>query len=148
MRSQSHRSPTQDAPSSAKTSSRGRVRKMSRAIGRISVTERFLQKGKDALHGVTSRMRARLWPSTWQPSQSSRLHASSYRVSSGDDGRCYVLHQALPQPDYKEFMEAVIKEVNGHVDNNHWKLIPRMEVPESTEVVPSVWAMRCKRDLT
>ncbi len=45
-------------------------------------------------------------------------------------------------------MEAVIKEVNGHIDNNHWKLIPRTEVPEGTEVVPSVWAMQRKQDLT
>jgi hypothetical protein len=58
------------------------------------------------------------------------------------------LHQVLHQPDSREFMEAVIKEVNGHVDNNHWKLIPCTEVPEGTEVVPSVWAMQCKRDLT
>jgi hypothetical protein len=58
------------------------------------------------------------------------------------------LHQALHQPDSKEFVEAVIKEVNGHVDNNHWKLIPRTEVPEGTEVVPSVWAMQHKCDLT
>jgi hypothetical protein len=58
------------------------------------------------------------------------------------------LHQALHQPDSKEFVEAVIKEVSGHVDNNHWKLIPHTEVPEGMEVVPSVWAMQCKWDLT
>ncbi len=62
-------------------------------------------------------------------------------------GDVMYLHQALRQPDSKEFIEAVIKEVNGHVDNDHFKLIPRTEVPEGTEVVPSVWAMRCKWDL-
>ncbi len=63
-------------------------------------------------------------------------------------GDVMYLHQALRQPDSKEFVEAVIKEVNGHVDNNHWKLIPCTEVPEGTEIVPSVWAMQRKRDLT
>jgi hypothetical protein len=29
------------------------------------------------------------------------------------------LHQALHQPDAREFVEAVIKEVNGHINNNH-----------------------------
>jgi hypothetical protein len=53
-------------------------------------------------------------------------------------GDVMYLHQALCQPDSKEFVEAVIKEVNGYIDNNHWKLIPRTEVPESTEAVPSV----------
>ncbi len=34
-------------------------------------------------------------------------------------GGVMYLHQALRQPDSKEFVEAVVKEVNGHVDNNH-----------------------------
>ncbi len=47
-------------------------------------------------------------------------------------GNIMYLHQVLRQPqDAREFMEAVIKEVNGHNDNNHWKLIPRTEVPEA-----------------
>jgi hypothetical protein len=32
-------------------------------------------------------------------------------------------HQALQQSDAKQFVDAVIKEVNGHVNNNHWNLI-------------------------
>jgi hypothetical protein len=56
-------------------------------------------------------------------------------------GNIMYLHQALHQPDAREFVEAVIKEVNGHIDNNHWKLIPHTEVPKDTEVMPSVWAM-------
>ena len=32
-------------------------------------------------------------------------------------------HQALQQSDAKQFADAVIKEVNGHVNNNHWNLI-------------------------
>jgi hypothetical protein len=63
-------------------------------------------------------------------------------------GDIMYLHQVLCQLDPREFVEAVIKEVNGHIDNDHsWKLIPRIEVPEGTEVVPSVWAMQCKQDL-
>jgi hypothetical protein len=58
------------------------------------------------------------------------------------------LHQVLSQPDAREFVEAVIKKVNGHINNDHWKLIPSTEVPGGTEVLPSVWAMQCKQDLT
>ncbi len=32
------------------------------------------------------------------------------------------LQQALKQPNAKEFVQAVIKEVNGHVDSNNWTL--------------------------
>jgi hypothetical protein len=42
-------------------------------------------------------------------------------------GDIMYLHQALHQPDVREFVEAVIKEVNGHIGNDHWKLIPRTE---------------------
>ncbi len=31
------------------------------------------------------------------------------------------LHQTLGQPDSREFVEAVIKEVNDHINNDHWK---------------------------
>jgi hypothetical protein len=63
-------------------------------------------------------------------------------------GDIMYLHQVLRQPDSREFVEAVFKELNSHINNNHWKLIPRTEVPEGMEVIPSVWAMRRKRDLT
>ncbi len=57
-------------------------------------------------------------------------------------------HQALQQPDAKQFANAVVKEVNGHVDNKHRELVKQEEVPEDVQVVPSVWSMRCKRNLT
>jgi hypothetical protein len=63
-------------------------------------------------------------------------------------GDIMYLHEALRQPDSREFVEAVIKELNGHIDNDHWKLIPLTEVPEGTEVIPSVWAMQRKQALT
>ncbi len=42
----------------------------------------------------------------------------------------------------------MVKEVNGHVDNKHWELVKREEVPEDAQVVPSVWPMQRKRNLT
>jgi hypothetical protein len=57
-------------------------------------------------------------------------------------------HQALQQPDAKQCADAVVKEVNGHVDNKHWELVKREEVPEDAHVVPFVWSMQHKRNLT
>ena len=61
-----------------------------------------------------------------------------------------VMHfgQAMKQPDRHQFVEAVVKEVNGHVDNQNFKLIRRSEVPEGEPIQQSVWAMRRKRNLT
>ncbi|KAL3786278.1 hypothetical protein HJC23_005356 [Cyclotella cryptica] len=53
----------------------------------------------------------------------------------------------MQQPDAGEFVKAVIKEINGHIEHKRWKLIKRSEVPEDADVIPSVWAMRRKRDL-
>ncbi len=55
----------------------------------------------------------------------------------------------MNQPDKQQFVEAVIKEVNDHVTTNeHWALVKRNGVPEDAQIVPSVWSMHCKRDLT
>ncbi len=45
-------------------------------------------------------------------------------------------------------MESIIKEVNGHVENQNWNLIKRSKVPVGKPIQQSVWAMRWKRNLT
>ncbi len=63
-------------------------------------------------------------------------------------GDIMYLQQALKQPNAKEFVHAVIKEVNGHVDSNNWTLQKWSNVPEDVQIVPSVWSIRHKCDLT
>ncbi len=63
-------------------------------------------------------------------------------------GEIMYLQQALRQPNAKEFVQAVIKEVNGHMDCNNWTLLKQSEVPEDIHIVPSVWALQCKHNLT
>ena len=53
-------------------------------------------------------------------------------------GNIMYLQQALRQPDAKEVVKAVIKEVNGHVDCNNWTLQKLSEVSEDSQIVPSV----------
>jgi hypothetical protein len=63
-------------------------------------------------------------------------------------GDIMYLGQALKQNDADKFVHAVVKEIEGHVRAKRWKLIERNEVPQGHEPLPSVWAMRRKRDLT
>jgi len=63
-------------------------------------------------------------------------------------GDIMYLNQALQQSEAKEFVQAVVKEVNGHVDLSNWTLKKRSEVPNDAQVVPSVWSLWRKRDLT
>ena len=48
------------------------------------------------------------------------------------------LQQALQQPNAKEFVQAAINEINGHVDCKNWILKKRNGGPEDVQVVPSV----------
>jgi hypothetical protein len=63
-------------------------------------------------------------------------------------GDIMYLNQALQQPDAAHFMEAVVQEVNGRIGNNHWRLTKSSKVLPDMEVVPSVWSLQCKRDIT
>jgi hypothetical protein len=63
-------------------------------------------------------------------------------------GDIMYLNQALKQPDSYQFVEAIIKKVNGHVDCDHWALVKQADIPENVEVLPSVWSVHCKHNLT
>jgi hypothetical protein len=63
-------------------------------------------------------------------------------------GEIMYLNQTLQQPDASYFVKAVVQEVNGHVNNDHWRLTKRSKVPSDMEVIPSVWSLQRKRDIT
>jgi hypothetical protein len=65
-------------------------------------------------------------------------------AASADKDTMY-LHQAMRQPDKKQFVQAMVDEVTAHTKNGHWRIIPKSQVPVGTKVLPSVWAMKRKR---
>ena len=69
----------------------------------------------------------------------------AFKATEYPDNMYY--HQALRAPDKDEFLKAIIKEVNDHIDGNHWELVPVSEVPKGTKVLDSVWAMKRKQDI-
>ncbi len=48
-------------------------------------------------------------------------------------GDIMYLQLALKQPDAKEFVQVVIKEVNGYVDSYNWMLQKWSEVHEDVQ---------------
>ncbi|KAL7460214.1 hypothetical protein ACHAXS_000677, partial [Conticribra weissflogii] len=58
------------------------------------------------------------------------------------------LHQALQQQDAAEFVKAVVKEVNSHIKQYHWRLIEHNKVSEGMDLLPAIWAMCRKQILT
>ena len=63
-------------------------------------------------------------------------------------GNVMYLHKILGQPKAPQFVEALAKKVYAHIDRKNWAIVPCNTVPKKIEVVPSVWAMCCKRNLT
>ena len=56
-------------------------------------------------------------------------------------------HQAMQQEDSDQFVDAVVKEVHGHVDSQSWELVKLVNVSNDAEIIPSVWVMRRNRNL-
>ncbi len=65
-------------------------------------------------------------------------------------GNIMYLHQALEQDDSAEFIKdvVVVKEVNDHIEQKHWRLMEQSKVPEGVMPLPSIWAMRWKPNQT
>ena len=51
------------------------------------------------------------------------------------------LHQALRQPDRKEFIKVMDKELTDHFDHGNFTVMHKSTVPEGATVLPMVWAM-------
>merc|ERR1712086_223710 len=128
------------------TSSRGRTRKPSRRLAESTAQRAF--HGEKGYYVANSAQ----VPSPDQAHdqhldlQERMRHPIAFHAEMMGDIMYY--HQAIKQDDAGEFEKAIVKEVNGHVDCNNWTLIKRHEVPKDQDVLPSVWAMRRKRNLT
>jgi hypothetical protein len=49
----------------------------------------------------------------------------------GSDPDTMHLEDALKQPDRKEFIKAMHKELNDHIERKHWKVVPLKAVPRT-----------------
>jgi hypothetical protein len=66
-------------------------------------------------------------------------------LSSHSDPDTMYFHEAIRQPDSEDFVKAIIKVLNDHIDRKHWILMPHNEVPKGTKILDSVWSMKKKK---
>ncbi len=118
--------------------------------GRLHVTTQVLRNKKYALHGTgvhsTRKFPEDLFHDGHLELQERMRNPIAFHAEMMGD--IMYLQQALKQHEAKLFVDAIIKEINGHVENKNWDLVHRDTVPQDAQVVPSVWAMQRKRDLT
>ena len=58
-----------------------------------------------------------------------------------------MLKQALQEPDANKFLEAMVKEVEDHINRKHWKLVTNVQMRKAgydTAPIMAVWSMKCK----
>jgi hypothetical protein len=133
----------------AGTSQRGRVPTMSRRMTEsVSQLDFYGIQGMHymASQATTGDTDEDLFQDTHLQVQESMRNPIAFHAEMMGD--IMYLQQALKQPDAKEFVQAVIKEVNRHVDSNNSMLQKQSNVPEDVQIVPSVWSLRHKHDLT
>lgn len=85
------------------------------------------------------------------------LHQEDYRLQDEmDDPIAFAakdgedtLHygQAMRAEDRRDFIEAMVKEVEDHVRRKHWKIVHISEVPKGHKVLDAVWSFKRKRDI-
>jgi hypothetical protein len=132
----------------AGTSSRGRARKMSRAMAESVSQREFF--GNDKMHYMAAQAVTKHDHDCAHDEHLSLQDRMHHPIAflSKMLGDVMHLHQALHQPDSCQFVDSVIKEINGHVDQKHWEVTPQADVPKDINVLPSVWAIRHKQNLT
>ena len=82
------------------------------------------------------------------PSYDISLHHEIMAMKATADPDTMYLHEALREPDRKEFIKAMRGEIDSHINSKNLTLIHKTEVPEKTRILPMVWQMRRKRDIT
>ena len=56
-------------------------------------------------------------------------------------------HQAMKEPDHKNFKDAMVKEVTYWKSKDNYDVVPTYEMPAGATVIPSVWQIRRKKDI-
>jgi hypothetical protein len=66
--------------------------------------------------------------------------------ASADPDTVHV-HEEMKEPDRKEFIKAMQKEVSNQSNNKNFLIIHRSKVPEGAAILPTAWQMKRKRDI-
>ena len=68
-----------------------------------------------------------------------------YLYKASNDPDTLYMHEALKAHDADKFKEAMVSEVNEHIERKHWEPVLKSDLPENTIILPAVWAMKRKR---
>ena len=61
------------------------------------------------------------------------------------DADTMYLHQAMREPDWEQFLQAMQDEVQAHTEAGNWLLTLAADVPPGSTILPAVWQIKRKR---
>ena len=64
----------------------------------------------------------------------------AYKATSDMD--YMYLHQAMKEPDWANFLTAMLQEVTDQVKNENFTVVKRNQVPKDSTILPCVWQIR------
>ena len=65
-------------------------------------------------------------------------------MASTASNEVFTYNQALQEPDFRQFIEAMPKEISDHEQRENWKLIDRNDMPPGTKTIMSIWSFKRK----
>jgi Reverse transcriptase (RNA-dependent DNA polymerase) len=68
-------------------------------------------------------------------------------LAASSDPDILYRNETFAADDRAEFVRAMDKELQAHVENKNWDIVLRKDVPPGRKVLPALWAMRRKRDI-
>ena len=70
---------------------------------------------------------------------------STFAFASAKHNDTYTFKEMMQQEDKGNFMEAMVKEVDDHVERRHWSMIPRSMMPAGMKTILAIWSVKRKR---
>ena len=68
-----------------------------------------------------------------------------YKTSVDPDTLYY--HEAMREPDRKEFKKAMQSEVDDRIKGKRFSIVHKSTMPKGATLLPAVWQLRQKRDI-
>ena len=71
------------------------------------------------------------------------IYPLSFATTKGEN-ETYYFHQTMQQDDREDFIDAMIKEIDDHTTNRHWKVVNR-STSGDVKTIKTIWSFKRKR---
>ena len=62
-----------------------------------------------------------------------------------ENNECFTFREMMKQDDRNQFVDAMQIEIDAHQTREHWKIIPRSEMPPEMKTIMAIWSFKRKR---